>query len=266
MKAFNTIIKMILLLIASAPVISAQDILLKVKKGTVKIGSAILTESSASSVIKVADIVDVQVGALVIARQDVIVVELHSGKKYTHANITDLIKKKKQSSSGGFADVAFKDPIQKTASIPQKGSSTRGIEAHYKHDFYYPYDSMMVADTIIHFIIGNKETKIQGPIEIVNSNTGETIFKEINKSNRFELSNLPEGDYVWSYLSTYYTATENLETQFSNIFTVASSKEKKEINKKIEQLKKEIKSFGLEMQKFLLLEYCVENHIYMKLD
>jgi hypothetical protein len=257
---------LLLLLLASASIITAQDILLKVKKGTVKIGSAMLTESSASSVIKAADIVDIQVGALVIARQDVIVVELHSGKKYTHANIADLIKKKKQASSGGFADVAFKDPIQKTVTLPQKGSSTRGLEGHYKPDFYYPYDSMLVADTIIHFIIGNKETKVQGPVEIVNINTGETIFKELGKSNRFELVNLPEGDYSWSYLSTYYTSTVNMEAQFNNLFSVASSKEKKELNKKIEALKKETKTFSHEMQKFLLLEYCVENHIYMKLD
>lgn len=246
-------------------VLPAQDILVKVKRGTAKIGSQNLVESTASVTMKSTDVLNVLPNALVIARQDVVMIELPSNKEYSYNSILAMLKKKKQAANETVSTMAFKDPILKTNHTPLKGSSTRGDEDVEQPNFYYPYDNMLVYDHALGFFIGTNDTKISSNIVLKNTKTNEIHYNAKPESGHFVVSHLPEGDYEWTYTIKYYSVTEEVSENFKNTFKVPSENEKKELAKKVEAFKKELKDFSPEMQYLLLLEYCVENNIYHKL-
>lgn len=245
--------------------LTAQDILVKVKRGSAKIGSQNLLESSASVAMKSTDVLNVLPNALVIARQDVIMIELPSGKEHSYSSILAMLKKKKQATNGTVTTVAFKDPILKTNPTPLKGSSTRGTEGEDKPNFYYPYDNMLVYDAHIDFFIGATDTRVISKVVLKNTKTNEIYFDAIPTDNTFKVANLPEGTYEWTYSIKYYNAIEEVTEDFQNTFQVPSDKDKKELAEKVESYKKELKAFSAGMQHLLLLEYCIENGIYHKL-
>jgi len=239
--------------------------MIKVKLGKAEIGRQSLIESSASVVLKSTDVLNIHPNALVIARQDLIMVELPHGKEHSYNSILAMLKKKKQAANGTVTTVAFKDPILKAHPTPLKGSSTRGTDDENKPNFYYPYDHMLVYDAHIDFFIGGADTKIISEVVLKNTKTNEIYFDAIPTENSFKIANLPEGTYQWTYSIKYYNAIEEVSEDFQNIFQVPSEKEKKELATKVEAFKKELKDFSAQMQKVLLLEYCVENGIYHKL-
>jgi hypothetical protein len=248
-------------------VLTAQDIIVKVKQGSAKLGSQNLLESTASVTMKSTDVLDILPRALVIARQDVIMIELPSGKEHSYSSILAMLKKKKQAASGTVSTIAFKDPILKANPTPLKGSSTRGNGEGDKPNFYYPYDNMLVYDSPIVFFIGTISTVISSKVVLKNTATNEIYYNAIPdpELNHFTVTHLPEGDYEWTYSIKYYNLAEEVSEDFKNIFKVPSENEKKELAKKVESFKKELKDFSPEMQHLLLLEYCVENGIYHKL-
>lgn len=244
----------------------AQDIGIKVKKGTAKLGNNSLLETSPTAIMKSSDWLEVQPNALVVARQENTVIELVSGKKYTYTDIMSLLKKKKAGTEADFTSVAFKDPVQKNNPTPLQGTFTRGGLLGFNPDFFYPYDNMLVLDAGLDLLIGNADTKITSPVILKNKATGTVIYEGQPKDNRIVLSELPEGEYEWSYSIEYYTATDKVQMDFQNVFTVPAAKVKKERAKKLNAVKKQLRGFSPEMQEVLLLEYCVENGIYHKIE
>lgn len=269
MKILNSIKRLFffLFLFSTFPTLMfAQDIVIKVKKGNVSLSGKSLQESSAAVVMRSAELVNVSSGALAIARQNAIIVELQSNKEYRYADILALIKKKKQTSANDFVTVAFKDPTQKANATPLKGSSTRGAGMDDKPDFFYPYDNMSVVNDTLEFFIGNSETTLSSNVVLKNIKTAAVYYDTIPENNRFELSGLPAGEYEWTYSCFYYTSIEKVETEFRNVFSVPSEKGKKEMKKRLDAAKKELKGFSSEMQKVLFLEFCIENNYYCKFD
>jgi hypothetical protein len=245
--------------------LNAQDIIVKVKKGTAKIGANVLTETSKSLTLKSSDLIEVYTAALVVARQDVIIIELAAGRKYTHADITKQIKAKKQSTNGGLATVAFKEPIQRTNPLPIKGSSTRNVIKDYEPDFFYPYDNMMIIDQKPQFIIGNNKTQIVSKVLIKNTDNGMIFYDKIPENRVFTLENLPEGNYSWTYTIEYSNSNGKEQVDFVNSFKVPSKEEIKKIVKSLDDTRKELNSFSPELQELLFLEYCMDNNIHCNL-
>lgn len=246
----------------------AQDILVKVKQGTAKIGSLELNTNSASVALKSSDVLAVAPKAMVIARQDVIIVELSENKSYSHADISAAIKKKKQASSGGFTAVAFKDPIQKTNPTPIKGSSTRASGIVGTPNFYYPYTNTLVCDADPIFYIGNVDTRLESNIVLKNTETGTVYYdaKPEGEALEFSVANLPAGTYEWAYSISYFDDKSDKKTEsFNNTFKVPAAEDKKTLLQDVDAVKKELKGFSAEMQEVLLLEYCVEKGVYRKL-
>jgi hypothetical protein len=256
---FTKLLFLIFISITSSQIF-AQAILIKVKKGTAMLGAQMITDASKSTELKSTDFVEVKSGALLIARQDVTVVELSTAKKYTYKDIASLIKSKKEKNSGGFVDVAFGDPIQKNGNNLEKGATSRGTSGF---DHYYPQDNSKVSEPKIVFIVGNHQTKMESNIVLKNISSGKVYFDGIPTDNKFELANLPPGNYEWGYvISNKHHKAENLE--FLNVFSVVAEKEAAEINKQIENYRKDLKQFSPELQKILLEEYCDTNHFYLK--
>jgi hypothetical protein len=246
--------------------LNAQDIIVKVKKGTAKIGADVLTETSRSVTLKSSDIVEVNSSSLVVARRDVIIVELVSGKKYTNAEIDKLLKDKKQSTSGGLATVAFKEPIQRTNPLPLKGSSTRNSNKDFELDFYYPYDNLSAIDNNIQFLIGNSSTQILTNVVLKNTATGKIYYDKIPENRTFSVENLPSGKYVWTYSIEYPKSNRKEQVDFENSFKVPCKKESKKIKENLDKIKKDLLTFSPDMQKLLFLEYCMDNNIYCSLQ
>ena len=242
----------------------AQDIIIKVKKGTAKIGTTELNEFSKASSLKNTDIIEVFNSCLVMARQDVIVVELNAGKKYSYNDIKGLLKIKKESSTGGLVTVAFKDPIQKNNG-PIKGSTTRGL-GDYEYDFYFPFDSMMLIEENPKFYIGNKKTKITTKVTVKNIDNNIVYYDELPKGNSFNIKGLKEGNYEWTYSTEYQEGGSTKLTDFVNTFIVPSKAESKKIAKKVMYYKSELKSFSKDLQKVLIIEFYNENKIHFNLD
>lgn len=261
---FNLRLFLFILLIIPT-VMTGQDIIVKVKRGAAELGKQNLVESTASVTMKSTDVLNILPNALVIARQDIIMIELPAGKEHSYSSILSMLKKKKQAASGTVSTIAFKDPILKTNHTPLKGSSTRGQGEEEKPDFYYPYDNMLVYDSPIVFFIGTNDTKISSKVVLKNTATNEIYYNATPEHDHFTVAHLPEGDYEWTYSIKYYSVTEEVSDEFKNVFKVPSDNEKKELAKKVESYKKELKDFSADMQHLLLLEYCVENGIYHRL-
>lgn len=264
MKLMN-LLSLLLLLVTNITALSAQDISIKVKQGIAKLGGQSFTANSAAINLKSSDVLNIQPNALVIARQDVIIIELSANREYSYNHIVELIKKKKHTATSSVSTLAFKDPILKTNPTPLKGSSTRGFFEDQQPNFYYPYDNMLVYDAHNVFYIGGVDTRITSNVVLKNIQTNEIYYNGIPETGHFSVENLPEGDYEWTYTIKYYNATDEVTEDFKNTFKVPSEKERKELAKKVENFKKELKGFSPEMQHVLLLEYCIENGIYHKL-
>jgi hypothetical protein len=241
--------------------LSAQDLLLKVKKGTAKVGTTVVNEQSNSLTLKQTDEVEVYPGTLLLVRRDVVVVELPAAHTYSYADISVLIEKKKKAGQGNVASVTFLDPMQHSE-MSNKGYSIRGSEKEYDTDFFYPFDSMKIIYAKMEFIIGNKSVKILDKVLVVNSNKHDSLYYSTPTDNRFKLNNLSEGNYIWTYKIAYHS----IETLYSNSFTVPSTKECRRLKKKIKTYKKNLIGFSPEMQQTLLVEYCLNNRIFIELE
>ena len=245
--------------------LSAQDLLLKVKKGTAKVGATVISEQSSSLTLKQTDEVKVYPGTLLLVRRDVIVVELPAAHTYSYADILALIERKKKAGQGNIASVTFLDPMQHSV-MSNKGYSIRSTEKEYDADFFYPLDNMKLIDGSAAFIIGNNSVKILGKVLVLNLKNKDSVYHSVPVNNRFELNKLPKGEYSWAYKIAYSKDNHSIESIYRNSFIVPSGKECKKLKKKINAYKQTIINFSLEMQQILLLEYCISLNIFIELE
>jgi hypothetical protein len=266
MHSLKNIFLILVFVQSSIGALIAQEIVVNVKKGTAKIGETLLNSNTRSATLRNTDVLDAQAGALIIARQETLVIELPAGKKYSYNDIQSIMRQKKAATQGGLSSVAFKDPVLKTNPTPLKGSNTRGTDERFASDFFYPFDDMLVIEDKIDFYVGNPNTKIINNVVVRNIKTGTVYYNDIPQNNFFQLSGLPAGDYEWTYKIEYYSITEKEQSEFVNTFKVVRKKDIKAANKKISVYRNELKGFSPELQKILLLEYYIDNNIYTSLE
>ncbi len=243
---------------------TAQDIYLKVKKGSAKLNETLKYDSSPAFKIKNIDKVTVSNSSLVIATKTDQIFEVPPGN-YSYDDINKLAGKRRKSNNGDLFNVIFTTSMQN--SMLQSGSSTRGTERI--PDFYSPSDDpiLFVLEDSLLLEIGNKHTKILGDIEV--SKTGETVFVYKGKPDNLKvlLTNLTEGEYKWSY-SIKYPGVES--SDFVNTFFIPSAADKKQMLKEYRQFTdyllqlKSQNKFSEEMMTLLLEEYKMEKKIYTR--
>ena len=241
--------------------IDAQNIVVKVKYGSLKLANKTFNENMPAFNISDKDSIYLSKGTLVLARLDVIVIELKDKLIYTGLEIRKLIENKKKSNTGGIATIAFKEPIQRNYSYI-KGSATRGFESS-PLPFFYPYDSLSVADEKIRFFLGNSEATLKNQVTIKNLSSGEVKYIQTVQNNSFELKDLKEGTYEWSYTLVQKKQGKVEELDFLNIFYVPTDHMRNEQIKKVNLFLKSIKEFSTTMQIKLAEDVIEEYRFYL---
>ena len=245
----------------------AQDILLRVKKGTVTHNNSKLTLSSPQFQLKSGDKVIVPAEAVLVGTVGGSFVQVPSGKSYTYDDVKKLAKSATIKASVG--NEVFRGTLQKTSN--NYASSTRSGEND--PDFYSPSDApdvLTILDEKFRLEIGNNKTKLLSNIRLINTDNAEVTYDEKPNNLLVELTNLPEGNYKWTYQIEFDRDDSKVETSFENSFIIPSEKIKaamlKDYNNYKNQLleNKKKKLISDDFYQILLEEYKAEKKIYTK--
>lgn len=233
----------------------SQDILVKVKKGTVKFKGKAKSSSDQAFVVGQKDSVYLTSGALAVARKGTTVVELTSGKKYSYKAINSAISKKKASSSGNFSDVVFNDKIQKPAGKVY-GSTTRSSGERLPNHMFPESEVIVICDTL-HIEFGNDWTNPSTAFTLMDAVTMDTV-QSISldpEDKQVVLADLKEGRYKWNVTVRYREENKSVFLLLENAFSVPSEEYKFKAREELQQFKNECTDFSEELFEELLSEY-----------
>lgn len=255
---------MIFLFIANS--VLAQEILLRVKKGTVTHNNSKLTLSSPQFQLKSGDKITVSAEAVLVGTVGGSFVQVPAGKSYSFEDIKKMGKGSPVKASVG--NEVFKGTMQKTSN--NYGSSTRSGDA--APDSYSPTDTinaLYVLDKKFKLQIGNKQTKLLTNIKLEHKNSGKTIFDAKPENKTVELSDLPEGEYTWLY-KIEFEKDDKIKTQtLANVFIIPSAKEREQMLTDYNNVKKELdenlkkKLISKDLYDILLIEYKENKKIFI---
>jgi hypothetical protein len=244
----------------------AQDILLRVKKGTVTHNNSKLTLSSPQFQMKTSDKVIVPAEAVLVGTISGSFVQVPAGKSYSFEDIKKLSKSSASKASVG--NEIFFGTMQKTSN--NYGSSTRSGEP--EPDFYSPSDSpdiLYVLDKKFKLQIGNKQTKLLTNIKLVHKNSSKIIYDAKPDNKTVELSDLPEGEYTWSYQIEFVRNDSDIQQKLSNVFIIPSESQRAQMLNDYNNVKKElaenlnIKLISKDLYDILLSEYKENKKIFI---
>jgi hypothetical protein len=244
--------------------VKAQDIYIKVKKGSVIHNSKTINDSNPAFHMRKSDKITVTNGSILSARFGESYFQIPSGKSYTFDDLKNISQFNINKSS--VFDVIFKNTMQITKN--NYGSTTRGTE--YEPNYYAPIDSLLVLDKKFQLEIGNRSTKLKKNITVKNESNGKVIYDEKPENLMVELSNLPAAKYSWTYVIEFIKGDSLLEVEYLNTFIVPSEKVRASMLKNYNKFKaqlQESKKNNLITDDFyniLLEEYKMENKIYTK--
>lgn len=243
----------------------SQDITLRVKKGTVMHNTDKLTLSSPEFKMKTSDKVIIPAEAILVGTISGSFVQVPSGKSYTYTDIKKLGKAVPVKSS--ISNEIFNCVIQKTHN--NYGSSTRGDEP--KPDFYSPSDSpniLYILDKKFKLQIGNKHTKLLTNIKLEHKNSAKVIYDAKPDNRTVELSDLPEGEYLWSYEIEFVRNDSNIQQKLANGFLIPSPSQRDQMLADYNNVKKELddnlkkKLISKDLFDILLSEYKENKKIF----
>jgi hypothetical protein len=233
----------------------AQDIVVKVKKGTVKFKGKAKSSSDQAFVIGQKDSVYITSGALAVARKGTTVVELTSGKKYSYKAINSAISKKKASSTGNFSDVVFNDKIQKPAGKVY-GSTTRSSGERLPNHMSPEREVVVICDTL-HIEFGNDWTNPSTAFTLMDAVTMDTV-QSISldpEAKQVVLADLKEGKYKWNVTVRYREENKSVFLILENTFSVPAEEYKTNARQELQQFKNECADFSKELMEELLSEF-----------
>jgi hypothetical protein len=252
---FKQFLLLIGLTLLFAPTYRAQDIVVKVKKGTVKFKGKVKSSSDQAFVVGPKDSVFVTAGALAVARKGTTVVELTSGKKYSYKAINSAITKKKATSSGNFSDVVFNDKIQKPAGKVY-GSTSRSSGERLPNHMFPEREVIVICDTL-HIEFGNDWTNPSTDFTLTNASTMDTVRSiSLEPDDKLVvLADLKEGKYKWNVTVRYREENKSVFLLLENTFSVPSEEYKSKAREELWQFKNECADFSKELFEELLSEY-----------
>jgi hypothetical protein len=268
LKNTKVLLVIILCFICLNSSLFAQDIFLKVKKGTVTHNSKTLLVSNPAFQMKASDKITVNNGSVLSGRMGESFFQVPSGKTYSFEEVKKLAKGSISKSS--IASELFTNSMQITKN--NYGSSTRSGEND--PDFYSPSDApdiLTVLDDKLRLEIGNNKTKLLSNIRLINTDNAEVTYDEKPNNLSVELTNLPEGNYKWTYQIEFDRDDTKFKNSFENSFIIPSAKNKtvllKDYNNYKNQLmeNKKKKLISDDFYQILLEEYKAEKKIYTKL-
>jgi hypothetical protein len=150
------------------------------------------------------------------------------------------------------------------------GSSTRSGEP--EPDFYSPSDSpdiLYVLDKKFKLQIGNKQTRLLTNIKLEHKNRGKIIYDAKPDNKTVELSDLPEGEYLWSY-KIEFEKDDVIKTQtLGNVFLIPSDGQRAQMLSDYNNVKKELaenlnrKRISKDLYDILLSEYKEKKKIFI---
>ncbi len=254
-----TLFKSLLLCFIMTPIfttlVKAQEVVVKVKKGTVKSKGKTKSPSDQAFVLGTKDSVFVTSGSLAIARKGTTIIELASGKKYSYKAINSAISKKKASSSGNFSDVVFNDKIQKPSGKVYGSTSRSSGERLPNHTF--PENNVIIIDDTLQIEFGNDWTTPTTPFVLINTTTMDTLqnLPLDAETKNVVLSDLQEGKYKWNVTVRYREETKSVFLILESTFSVPSREYKTKSQKELMAFKAECSEFSTELFEELLSEF-----------
>lgn len=245
--------------------LEAQDIMLKVKKGNILLNNKNIQLGDPQFKLVPTDKVTVNTGSVLVGNYGSSFFQVPSGKTYSFEDIKKLSKGNISKSS--VTSEIFIHSMQITKN--NYGSSTRGEEN--KPDFYSPSDApnvLSVLDDKFKLVIGNNKTRLLSNIRLVNTDNAKTIYDEKPNNLSVELSNLPDGNYKWTYQIEFDRNDSKVKSSFENSFIIPSEKIKTALlkdyniykNQLLENKKKNLISD--DFYQILLEEYKAEKKIF----
>jgi hypothetical protein len=244
----------------------AQDIYLKVKKGTVIHNGNNMISSSPAFQMKNSDKISVAPDAILSGRMGANFFQVPSGKSYAYSDVKKMCKDTpvKASVSGEL----FNGSMQKITN--NYGSSTRSGEP--EPDSYSPTDTLftlIVLDKKFKLQIGNKQTKLLTNIKLVHKNSSKIIYDSKPDNKTVELSDLPEGEYTWSYQIEFVRNDSDIQQKLSNVFIIPSESQRAQMLSDYNNVKKELaanlnrKCISKDLYDILLSEYKEKKKIFI---
>jgi hypothetical protein len=238
--------------------ISAQDILLSVKKGTVTVDKVQWLSTYPPKKLNKTSVINSSNDAIILVRKNSKYAKIYcpcENLKYSEINQKingQAIK------SNSYSNVIFNKPLE-TEIGKQKGSVSRGAEQDEAF-FINISDSALVFNTdyTISWRSSNELKYLEQPK--IKSVVDNTII-ELNEVNNVELTQLAPGWYELSFKASSITSQNDILIQLSVVFKVLTQQEKDKILIDTERIQKETALFGEDIYEIYLLDYLNSNKI-----
>ena len=262
-NAFNLFL--IICLISITNIVFGQEVLIKVKKGTIQLNEKSISSTTPSFKLSKTDVIKIPTGALVLANINDKYLEIPAAKSYKSEDILLLNKKStssnKRTSKGSIVNTLFIQSVQHTEK--NAGITTRGDREPY---FYAPLDAIdtliIVTDTAV-LEFGNQTTIVMSNFVVKNLDNGKIYYNDKPINNKIILINLPEGMYSW----IGEIKSSELDISYSNFFKVKNEAFESDFFKKINDFKTYLDKetdYSAEMKQVLIKDFYAEQNVYLK--
>jgi hypothetical protein len=263
-RSFRLLINICLITVSN--IVTGQDIILKIKKGSIQLNKKSISSTNPSFTLSKTDVVNIPIGALVLANINDKYLEIPSGNTYQSEDIQSLNKKKSSSNKGkskaGIVNTLFVQSIQHTDK--NAGISTRASDR--EPDFYAPLDVLdtliIISDTAI-LEFGNQSTTVETNFVVKKIENSKIYYDDKPTNNKITLINLPAGMYSWKGT----IKSLNQEISYNNVFVVKDESFEKDFSKKINDFKKYLDQetdYSDDMKQILIKDFYASEKVYLK--
>jgi|GEM_PF-2660550 hypothetical protein len=230
----------------------AQEIQLLVKKGTAVVSEKVVQPGQIVT-LNSDQVIKVQPSSLVMLRKNNAIVELKPGQTYTFKAATQNFKNSK-GFTASFSDLIFS---QEFSVQDKSASSTRGNNDDPLA--FSPADGVRILTDSLSLQAGGDKSTLLSDVLLFGSGLPDTLrFTQSRHDHR--LATPATGNYGWQYQAQ----TGLKPTTVKVSFTVPTAEEKAQLLKQYEAHQSSLKSFSPEMKEILLMEYCLQNKIYVE--
>jgi hypothetical protein len=224
-----------------------------VKRGSVQFAGS---NHSVGSILNIQENqrIDINPGALCMAKREGNIKELESGRKYTFDELVETLKKSKSFTESFVKTITTQQLNQKKVA----GIATRGQEVNVVE--YSPIEMAVILSDSIMLTVGHPPLVLVQPIKVYRFGGGDTLFLE-NNGLSYSIGTPPEpGIYVWTYK---VQLGKNLGTA-DNAFVVPTEQVRKCLIHGINAYTESISVFSAELRELLLQEYYALQKVYLR--
>jgi hypothetical protein len=231
---------------------------MKVKSGSVTLNNLKLSSKDITQPIKPGAKLILQSKSIVVVRQGKKMIQLTDTKPYSYSQISNLLKKQKESSASSYSNVLFSDEMQKSRNQVKSGAVTRGgaKAVNWQDVSFSLAKSFIYLGNELRISVQNEEVILKEVIVEYPNGRSESISIENGKS--FFINTIEPGAYYWRAI----LVLQNEEVEpyaFESNFKIPDEKHKLQLLDDWQLFIREISVFHLDIQNQIKGEYLENN-------